>query len=97
MITNSIHHNFLMRLILQIKSKHLFVLINLTYKTYILNYGGLIAIFTSKELGGGRAPTKLARGGDMSLPPPSLRLCLQRYYGVSYMIVIVISTLYGVI
>ena len=54
MITNSIHHNFLMRLILQIKSKHLFVLINFTYKTYILNYGGLIAIFTSKEPGGPR-------------------------------------------
>ena len=62
---------FLIRLILQIKSKHLFVLINFTYKTYILNYGGLIAIFTSKEPGGGgRAPTKLARGGDMSLAPP---------------------------
>ena len=56
MITNSIHHNFLMRLILQIKSKHLFVLINFTYKTYILNYGGLIAIFTSKEPGGAAPP-----------------------------------------
>ena len=69
-----------MRLILQIKSKHLFVLINFTYKTYILNYGGLIAIFTSKEPGEGRAPTKLARVGDMSLPPRYARLCLASFF-----------------
>jgi len=45
-----------MRLILKIKFKRLFVLINFTYKTYILNYGGLIAMFTSKEPGGAAPP-----------------------------------------